>query len=92
MVEIYKSKALAFYYLKHQNRVGKLFLPELKVTDLAAAVVRLKKEINDVQAMERKLFEIACDGRVSKEEQIDWEEMQRELEEAAAAALVLSFL
>lgn len=92
MTDLYNTKALAFYYMKHQNKVGRLFLPDLKVTDLAAAVVNLKKEINDIQAMEKRLFEIVCDGQISEDEKTDWEAMQKELSESAAAALVLSFL
>lgn len=92
MTELYNSKAIAFYYLKYQNAVGKLFLPDFKTENIATAVIRLKKEIMDIQKMEYRILEIASDGKVDESEKKDWEEIQKKIEEAAAAALAIRFL
>lgn len=92
MTEVYNSKTLAFYYLKYQNAVGKLFLPDFKHEGIATAVIKLKKEIMDIQRMEYRILEIASDGKVDESEKIDWEKIKERIEEAAAAALAIRFL
>lgn len=92
LVEIYKTETIAFYYLKFENTVGQKYLPKIDNGELATLVIKLKKEIIDIQKMEYRLLEIASDGKIDETERVDWEKIQNKLEEAAAVALALRFL
>lgn len=90
MVEVYGTKWLGYMHLK-ATQVGEKYLPELILTDLAKSVLKLQKEIGDVDSLNGDIVEIACDGVVDPGEQPKWKFITKEIDEMAGAALAVIF-
>lgn len=90
MIEVYEAKRLGYQHLK-TTQVGKMCLPDLDATDLAKSVLRLQKEIGDVDSLNGDIVEIACDGAVGTDEQPRWKSITKEIYEMAGAALAVIF-
>jgi len=91
MVEIYKSKILAYMHLKVSTEVGRRYLPDIHMSELAQSVLRLHKEVDDLKLVNSDMFEIACDGVIDKHELQRWNKVKKEVNEIAGAALSLVF-
>jgi len=91
MVEVYKTPWLAYQHLQSSSMLGQKYLPELDFLDLSAAVVKLRKELNDVERLNDAIFEIASDGEINEEERITWDRVIKEIREMISASLALCF-
>lgn len=91
MIEIYNSKALAYLHLKCSSEVGRRYLPDIHESDLAQSVLRLHKEVDDLKLVNSDMIEIACDGAVENHEKQRWNNVTKEVNEIAGAALSLIF-
>ena len=87
MIEVYKAPWLALRHLKKSTLVGQKCLPDFTITDLPRAVLKLKKEINDIIEMDNLIVELACDGQIDSDEQLIWKEkILKEVYEVFAAS------
>lgn len=91
MIEIYKANWLGYQHLKHSSEVGRKYLPELSISDLAKSILRLQKEIKDVENINSDLIEIGCDGIIDDTEKDKWALATKEIDEMAGAALAVIF-
>lgn len=91
MIDIYEAVWLGYEHLKRSTEVGKKYLPDLELTDLARSVLRLQKEVSDVNRINPDMVEVACDGVIHEHEMKKWEIVQREISEMAAAAMAVLF-
>lgn len=91
MIEVYKAKYLAYLHIKRNSDLGRYF-PEVNFEDLPISVIALQNEMEDVMCKERRIREIARDGRITEDETKDWKMIVKELNEMAAAALSLVFI
>lgn len=91
MAEAYRADWLGYKHLKYSTEVGKRYLPELELTDLARSVLKLQKEVSDVTQINGKMIEVACDGVVEEHETEKWQKVQKEISEMAAAAMAVLF-
>lgn len=91
MVEIYEAKYLGYLHLKNSTEVGRKYLPEINLTDIAKSVLKLQKEVGDLSKINSAMIEIACDGEVDGKEKGQWREITREIDEMAGAALAVTF-
>jgi len=91
MVEVYKAKHLAYLHLKQSTEVGRRFLPELHILDLPRSVLRLQKEVADVNGIHREMVEVVCDGMVEEHEHETWQSIEKELMEMIGAGLSVVF-
>lgn len=91
MIELYKAYWLGYQHLKQASEVGRRFLPDVQISDLAMAVLRLQKETADVGALQTAMVEIVCDGKIDGSEQQRWKTVEREISEMAGAAMSVIF-
>lgn len=91
MIEIYNAGWLGYRHLKESTEIGRKYLPELDLSDLPKSVLRLQKEIGDMNRINSDMIEIACDGVVDKHEEPRWQNVTKEILEMAGAALAVVF-
>ena len=91
MIEQYGTKWLGYQHLQTTTLIGQMFLPPLNLTDVAKAVLRLQKEINDVRNINSEMVDIACDGIVEDGELRRWLHVTKEVREVAEASLAVVF-
>lgn len=91
MIEAYRAPWLGYEHLKYSTAVGQKYLPDIKFSDLARAVLRFQKEVKDLESVDRTLIEIACDGEVDETEKPKWREVTKEVEDVVSAALAILF-
>lgn len=91
MIEVYGTPWLAYEHLRQSSEVGRRYLPEVDLTDLAKSVLRLQKEVADVENIKPKMVEVACDGVVHPHEEEIWSRVIKEVLEMAGAALAVVF-
>lgn len=91
MVEVYRSKPLAYLHLKNSTEVGRRFLPELNILDLPRSVLKLQKEVKDITDIQHQMVDVACDGVVDSHEKETWSNIEKELMEMVGAGLSVVF-
>lgn len=91
MIEIYDAPWLGYSHLKYSTEVGRKYLPDINFSDLARAVLRFQKEVRDLETVDDKLIEIACDGVISEHEKPKWSEVAKEIKEVVSAAFAILF-
>lgn len=90
MMKLYKDKYLGYLHLR-KNPVGMILLPDISEVDLAKCVLKMQKEIKDVQDINADIVNIACDGKIDNSEQKLWKSVGKEVFEMAGAALAVSY-
>lgn len=88
MVEIYDAPWLAYQHLKQSTKIGRKFLPDIEILDVARAVLKFKKEVQDIEKLDKDMIEIACDGVIDTHEK-RWQEIKKEVSEVISAAIAL---
>jgi len=91
MIKTYRAKWLGYMHLKQNTLIGRLYLPDVEFSDMAKSVLRLQKEMNDLNKINSSMIEIACDGIVDKYEEQKWERITKEVDDVAGAAMALVF-
>ncbi len=91
MIEIYDANWLAYEHLKQSTEIGKRFLPDIDFTDLAKSVLKLQKEVRDLETVNDDMIDIACDGVIEEDERSKWKNVVKEISEMAGAALAVIF-
>lgn len=92
MIELYGAPYLAVQHINTSARELSGYLPDVKESTLAAAVLRLQKEVNDYLSVSDELTAIACDDEVSPTESARFSDITRELYEMAAVVMSLRFI
>lgn len=91
MIEVYGVEWLGYQHLKQSNLVGERYLPDIEFSDLAKSVLRLQKEVGDLDTVSRDMIDIACDGKVCSHEEPRWRNIKKEVYEMAGAAFAVIF-
>ncbi|GAV21577.1 helix-turn-helix domain-containing protein [Carboxydothermus pertinax] len=91
MVQIYNARWLAYSHLKHSTMIGQKYLPDLSLTDLPRSVLKLQKEVRDLENINGELIAIVCDGEIDETEKPKWKKIAQEINEMAGAALSVVF-
>lgn len=91
MIEIYDAPWLGYQHLRYSSEVGKRYLPDITLTDLARAVLRFQKEVRDIDSIDKDMIDIACDGEINDDELDRWQQVRKEIDEMAGAALAIMF-
>lgn len=91
MVDVYGTQYLAYQHLRNADDIANLYLPDVDVANMSAAVLRLLKEVSDFVGKEQELIEIACDGVVDEGERPRFDEIMRELNDIVQAYFSLKF-
>lgn len=91
MIEVYGTEWLGYQHLKQSTLVGQKYLPDIECSDLAKSVLRLQKEVSDLDNVNRDMIDIACDGVIHDHEEPRWRNITKEIYEMAGAALAVIF-
>lgn len=89
MVDIYANKYLAYQHLKN-TELGEA-IPNINLTNLPMAVLKMQKEINDFLKCREDLIEITCDGVISEDEKERWDEIMKEMNDVMNAMMSIKF-
>lgn len=80
MSDKYKKPTLCNYYCANQCPIGREYVPEVKIKDLAQIILEMVASLNGVNKRKERLIEIAADGVIDNDELEDFIFIQDELE------------
>lgn len=80
MAEKYKAPHLCNHYCANQCPIGRQYVPEIKVKDLAQIVLEMLASLNAMNKRKERLIEITADGVIERDEIEDFIYIQEELE------------
>ncbi len=78
--KIYGEPTLCNHYCSNECPIGKEYVPEIKVKDLAQIVLEMLSSLNSMKKRQERLIEITADGIIDDDEIMDFVSIQRELE------------
>lgn len=91
MIEIYNAQYLAYQHLKTAAEIGQKYLPNIEITELPIAILRLQKEVSDFIKCKDLMIEITCDGIIDENERPEWNKIMKELDDVVEAIMALKF-
>lgn len=91
MIEIYNTQYLAYQHLKTSAEVGQRYLPNIEITELPTAILKIQTEIKDFINCEDSLIKIGSDGKVSDDEACDFKKICKELDDVFEAIMTFKF-
>lgn len=91
MVEVSGHHALGYWHLLQRSRMAAKLLPETQDIPLPQAALQLLVAINEFATMHSDLMRVAADGRITADEELEWEGITRRLDGVVKAALQLKF-
>ena len=91
MVEIYDAQYLAYQHLKTAAEIGQKYLPNIEITELPIAILRLQKEVSDFIKCKDIMIEITYDGVIDEYEKPQWNAIMKELDDIVEAIMALKF-
>lgn len=80
MAEKYQAPHLCNYYCANECAIGRQYVPEVEVKDLAQIVLEMLSSLNSIQKKQERLIEITADGQIGKSEIEDFVDIQKQLE------------
>lgn len=80
MAEKYNAPQLCNYYCSNECEIGRQYVPEVKVKNLAQIVLSMLSSLNTVKKRQERLIEITADGSIAADEVEDFILIQEELE------------
>ena len=78
--EIYGEPTLCNHFCAKDCPIGKKYVPEIKVKDLAQIVLEMLSSLNSMKKSQERLIEITADGIIEDDEIKDFVYIQKELE------------
>ena len=90
MAKAYKKPSLCNYYCSHQCPIGNVFVPEVKMKDLAQITLQVLATINTLEREKDRLIEITADGEISDDELQDFAKIEAGVDQIGVAADSLS--
>lgn len=91
MIEIYDTQYLAYQHLKTSAEIGQKYLPNIEITELPIAILKLQKELTDFIKCKDLMIAITCDGIIDDDERPQWDLIMKELDDVANAIMALKF-
>ncbi|MBQ1377625.1 MAG: helix-turn-helix domain-containing protein [Lachnospiraceae bacterium] len=89
MASVYKNVMLNNYYCSHECPIGQKYVPELKMKDISQITLELLNSVNLLNQDKERFLEIMVDGEIQDNEQADFEEIKKNLEEISASVRML---
>lgn len=91
MIELYDAGWLAYEHLRQSSEVGRRYLPDIQFVNLAQSVLRLQKEMADVDRIKPDMVEVAYDNVVHPYQEDVWSIAEKEVLEMVGAGLGVLF-
>lgn len=89
MAECYKDATLCNYYCANECPIGRKFVPEIKMKELPQITLELINSLNQLEKQKDRFVEIAADGHVTDDEEPDFENLEKTLNEMAVSVQTL---
>lgn len=86
MEKAYKKPGLCNYYCSNECPIGREYVPEVKVKDLAQIVLKMLATMNSLNNAKERLIEITADGQISEDELQDFAKIEEGIQEISMAA------
>ncbi len=80
MAEKYQAPELCNYYCSNECEIGRQYVPQIKIKDLAQIVLEMLASLNSIEKRRERLIEITADGKIEGNEVEDFVRIQEELE------------
>lgn len=90
MADVYGAQYLAYQHLQ-KSSLGQKIMPEIEPKDLPEAILKVLKEVNDLLECRNDLIKIGCDGVITAEEQIRFNEILREFDDVKRALIAFEY-
>ena len=91
MAEKYQAPELCNYYCSNECEIGRQYVPEIKIKDLAQIVLEMLASLNSIEMRRDRMIEITADGRIEKDEVEDFVRIQEDLERISVTVETLQF-
>ena len=89
MSRCYRDARLCNYYCSHECPIGQVYVPEIELKSLSQITLETVNVINSLEKRKNRLIEIAVDGRIDPDEQEDFDDIKKELDEISEAVQTL---
>lgn len=89
MSECYRDARLCNYYCSHECPIGQVYVPEVELKSLSQITLETVNAINSLEKRKDRLIEIAVDGKIDREEQADFDDIKKELDDISGAVQML---
>ena len=89
MASVYKNVMLNNYYCSHECPIGQKYVPELKMKDISQVTLELLNGLNTLNKDKERFVEIMVDGEIESDEEPDFEEIRKNLDDISAAIRTL---
>ncbi|MBR6404918.1 MAG: helix-turn-helix domain-containing protein [Lachnospiraceae bacterium] len=89
MSRCYRDARLCNYYCSHECPIGQIYVPEIELKSLSQITLETVNAINSLEKRKNRLIEIAVDGRIDPDEQEDFDDIKKELDEISEAVQTL---
>lgn len=80
MAEAYKAPSLCNYYCTHRCDIGKIYVPNVEITNLAQITLGMLSTLNAFNNDKQRLIDISADGKITEDEYADFVEIQDKLD------------
>ena len=80
MAEKYQAPELCNYYCSNECEIGRQYVPEIQIKDLAQIVLEMLASLNSIEKRRERMIEITADGKIEKDEVEDFVRIQEDLE------------
>ena len=80
MAEKYQAPELCNYYCSNECEIGRQYVPEIQIKDLAQIVLEMLASLNSIEKRRERMIEITADGKIEKDEVEDFVRIQGDLE------------
>lgn len=83
MAQCYKAPTLCNYYCSHECPIGQEYVPEVTFGSLEKITLEMVVQLNALNREKERLMEITVDGKVTQDEQADFNRIRVSLEKMA---------
>lgn len=80
MSKTYRRPRLCNYYCSNQCKIGRQYVPEIKMKNLSQIILEMLASLNSIGKRQERLIEITADGQITEDEIEDFVHIQKELE------------
>ena len=85
MAKAYRKPSLCNYYCSQKCPIGIQQIPVVKESHLSQIVLGMLAALNALERQKERLIEIAADGDISEDEALDFENIQKQLNQISLA-------
>lgn len=83
MSKVYKDPELCNHYCSNECPIGQRYVPEIKIKELSQITLEMIASLNAMENEKNRLIEITVDGKISEDEQADFAQIKKKLDDIA---------